>query len=69
MMNLQQFLCQFSFVSTAECRRSVILGHVTIDGRQIRYVDLIKPASEFAEVGSVVTIGKYLKHVVCEEHL
>ncbi len=68
-MNLQQFLSQFSFVSMAECRRSVIGGHVAIDGRVIGYADLVKPAAEFSRVGSVVTIGKRLKHEVREEHL
>lgn len=68
-MNLEQFLNQFSFVSMAECRRSIIGGHVAIDGRIIRYADLDKPATDFAKVGSVVTIGKRLKHEVKEDHL
>lgn len=68
-MDLQQFLVQFSFVSMAECRRMVIGGHVKIDGRTIRHTDLVKSVSEFARVGSSVTIGKRLKHDVREEHL
>lgn len=67
-MDLQRFLSQFSFVSTAECRRMVIAGCVTIDGRIIRHADLNKPASVFAKVGSVVKIGKRLSHEVKEEH-
>jgi len=68
-MDVVQFLVQFSFVSMAECRRMVIGRHVTIDGRLITYNDLSKPIDGIAKVGSIVTIGKRLKHEVRPEHL
>lgn len=68
-MDVIQFLAQFSFVSVAECRRMVIGRHVTIDGKQVTYDDLSKPVDGIAKVGSIVTIGKRLKHEVREEHL